>query len=86
MILQYVRYDRVVEHYIEDEREDTDAQTQRVFSQVLFSYELTPRTVFYLGYSDNYQNRNPNEDPLIGDDIIQTNRAVFTKIGYAWQL
>jgi hypothetical protein len=87
VILQYVNYDREIGHYNADNRDDVDPLTRGVFSQMLFSYEINPRTVFYLGYSDNYQNRNPSQDAEYRDDcLIQTNRAVFTKIGYAWQL
>ena len=87
LTLQFVNYDRVVEHYIEEERDDVDPLSRELFTQMLFSYEINPRTVFYLGYSDNYHNENASQDPQEReDDLIQTNRAIFTKIGYAWQL
>jgi len=87
LILQHVQYNRVVSHYIEEEREDVDPETRKVFSQALFSYKINPRTVFFLGYSDNYQNRNEEFNGRIRDDnLIQENRAIFTKIGYAWQM
>ncbi|MFC1528942.1 DUF5916 domain-containing protein [Candidatus Latescibacterota bacterium] len=66
---------------------DVDPKTNKLFSQLLFSYKINPRTVFFLGYSDNYQNRNYRDDRRIVDDsLIQTNRAIFTKIGYAFML
>lgn len=87
LILQFVNYDRVVEHYNEELRDNVDPLSRRVFSQALFSYEINPRTVFYLGYSDNYLNRNADQDPRLRDNsLIQTNRAVFAKIGNALQL
>ncbi len=30
-----------------------DTRTRNVFTQFLFSYKLNPRTVLFLGYSDN---------------------------------
>ncbi len=59
--------------------DDIEARTQRLFTQLLFSYKLNPRTVLFLGYSDNYR----------GDQDIQLtqeNRALFLKVGYAWVL
>lgn len=55
------------------------ARDQRLFNQLLFSYKLNARTVFFLGYSDNY--RGTQEISL-----TQTDRALFVKIGYAWVL
>lgn len=54
-------------------------QTDRLFTQLLGSYKLNPRTVIFVGYSDTYR----------GDDQInltQTDRAIFVKVGYAWVL
>ncbi|MBA7575567.1 hypothetical protein ES708_17397 [subsurface metagenome] len=83
--LQYVDYDRNTENYIEEERDDVDANSTSLFSQMLFSYEINPQTVFYLGYSDNYRNRNYiDQRGRFDDSLTQTNRAFFTKIGYAW--
>ncbi|MBP7370376.1 MAG: hypothetical protein KA902_02960, partial [Arenimonas sp.] len=57
-------------------------QVDREFSdmgtQLVYSYKINPRTVFYAGYSDNY---------FGADDVdtFQTNRNLFLKFGYAWQ-
>ncbi len=56
-----------------------DEKSRNLFTQLLFSYKLNPRTVLFLGYSDNYQ---ADEDV----SLVQSNRAVFLKIGYAWVL
>lgn len=86
-ILQHVYYQRNVENYIEEEQEDTDPETRSFFTQVLFSYEINPRTVFFLGYSDNYHNPGGKINGAANwENLMQTNRAVFAKIGYAWQL
>lgn len=55
------------------EREVSDIGTQLVYS-----YKINPRSVFYAGYSDNYFG---TEDI----DTFQTNRSLFLKFGYAWQ-
>lgn len=56
-----------------------DPQEQHLFSQLLFSYKVNPRTVLFLGYSDNY--RGTSEVSL-----TQANRTLFFKLGYAWVL
>ena len=85
--LQNVDYGRNLDNYLEENREDFDANTRKVFSQILFSYKINPQTVFFLGYSDNYCNRNYTDDRgRFDDSLIQTNRTIFTKIGYAWML
>ena len=53
-------------------------ETQRLFTQALFSYKLNPRTVFFLGYSDNWLG-------VTETDVTQMDRSVFMKLGYAWQ-
>ena len=75
-ITQYVNYNRNISLY---EDNDVIAHEQDFLNQILFAYKINPQTVFFLGYSDNYS----------GDEnvsVIQTNRAVFAKIGYAWVL
>lgn len=57
---------------------DTDAQTLSIGAQVLYSYELNPQTVFFVGYSDNHR----DDDDL--PDLTQTDRTLFMKVSYAW--
>ena len=52
-----------------------------LFNQFLFSYKLNPRTALFIGYADNRQN---DIDPLDPTELIQTDRTLFAKIGYAW--
>jgi hypothetical protein len=56
-----------------------EAETERLFTQLLLSYKLNAKTVFFLGYSDN---------SLGGVDLslTRTDRTVFAKIGYAFLL
>ena len=58
---------------------DVEKHSNSLFSQLLFSYKLNPRTVLFLGYSDNYFG-NPQFD------LLQTDRTFFIKFGYAWTL
>jgi hypothetical protein len=72
-ILQFVDYDFVSENY-QDGRSPT---FRHFFSQFLYSYKLNPRTVLFVGYSDN------SYDPT-GDGLVRADRTLFAKIGYAW--
>ncbi len=74
-IFQYVHYNYNVENYLSSR----DSKYKSLFTQVLLSYKLNPRTVFFLGYSDDYY----------GNHIIpvtQTNHTLFLKLGYALRL
>lgn len=71
-ILQYVHYKYNTANYLVS----IDPEFKSLFTQILLSYKINPRTVFFLGYSDDYY----------GDHITpvtQTNRTLFIKIGYA---
>lgn len=72
-ILQFVDYDFVSENYA-DGRSPT---FRHLFSQLLYSHKLNPRTVLFVGYSDN------SYDPT-GDGLVRADRTLFAKIGYAW--
>ncbi|MGZ5496123.1 MAG: DUF5916 domain-containing protein [Candidatus Aminicenantales bacterium] len=64
-----------------------DTKTRNVFTQFLFSYKLNPRTVLFLGYSDNAM--GGVFDSSFGPGrigITRTDRTFFMKIGYAWQI
>jgi hypothetical protein len=74
-ILQYIDYDFTPELYVGP----VNSEEEWLESQVLFSYKINPRTIFYLGYSDSHY----------GDQdvkLTQTDRTLFAKIGYAWVL
>jgi len=56
-----------------------DSEQKSFFIQLLFSYKINPRTVLFLGYSENY----------FGDQgirLTQSDRTFFLKLGYAWVL
>jgi len=72
-ILQYtdIRRDQDLYEDVVDELE------RDFFVQLLFSYKVNPRTVFFAGYSEGgFENQDFN--------MTTTGRAVFLKIGYAW--
>ena len=71
-IFQYVDYGYNVENYTYQ----LDPEFRQLFTQLLFSYKLNPRTVLFLGYSDNYYG---NQD----FSLSQNDRTLFLKIGYA---
>jgi len=73
-ILQYVNYDYNAENYTFD----MEPKFEHFFTQLLFSYRLNPRTVLFLGYSDNYLGNQAY-------GLTQTDRTIFLKIGYSWQ-
>jgi hypothetical protein len=64
-----------------------DSKSRGLFTQFLFSYKLNPRTVLFLGYSDN--SMGGVFDSWLGPDrigLVRTDRTFFLKIGYAWQI
>ncbi len=64
-----------------------DSKTQGLFTQFLFSYKLNPRTVLFLGYSDNAL--GGVFDSWLGPgrvSMTRTDRTFFLKIGYALQI
>jgi len=56
-----------------------EERSKTLFSQLLFSYKLNPRTVLFLGYSDNGMT-----DASLR--LLKTDRTVFIKLGYAWTI
>jgi Domain of unknown function (DUF5916) len=56
-----------------------EPESERVFSQLLFSWKLNPQTVLFLGYTDTRQG-------LRTIDLTQTDRTFFAKVGYAFLL
>jgi hypothetical protein len=60
----------------------TAASYNDIGTQLVYSYKINPRSVFYAGYSDNYVGYTENN---ITTDTYQTGRSLFLKFGYAWQ-
>jgi len=74
-IIQHTHIKRNIELY----NFEVDPVYEKLFTQFLFSYKLNPRTVLFLGYTDNYMGY---EDIR----LTQSNRTFFMKIGYALSL
>ncbi|MEZ5331104.1 MAG: DUF5916 domain-containing protein [Thermoanaerobaculia bacterium] len=74
-ILQYTDITRDPSHFVDP----VDPRIEQLFSQLLFSYQLNPETVLFLGYSDNGLG-------LEDVSLTRTDRTLFLKIGYAWIL
>jgi hypothetical protein len=72
-IIQYTDIRRDQELY-----EDVVDELERdFFVQLLFSYKVNPRTVFFAGYSEGSAQTQDF-------DMTNTGRSVFLKIGYSW--
>ena len=61
-------------------------------TQLIYSYKINPRTALYAGYADNYFGGDvetgmsvPGSPDYDYYPVFQSNRAVFMKIGYAWE-
>jgi hypothetical protein len=74
-IMQYVNYNYNPDNYTFEQ----DSEDRRLFTQLLFSYKLNPRTVLFLGYVDNHRG---NQD----FSITRSDRTLFVKLGYAWTI
>jgi hypothetical protein len=58
---------------------EVDRISRSLFTQLLFSYTINPRTVLFIGYGDN----------AVGAEEIglyRTDRTFFAKVGYSWML
>jgi len=71
-IFQLVDYKRNVDNY----GFPVDPEQERLFTQLLFSYKVNPRTVLFVGYSDN-------SFSTIDYGLARRDYTFFVKIGYA---
>jgi hypothetical protein len=60
-------------------------------TQLIYSYKITPRAALYAGYADGYfggnVNKGTDEAPIFDFyPVFQTNRTLFLKLSYAWNL
>ena len=59
-------------------------------TQLIYSYKINPRTALYAGYADGYFGGNLDSDsdgqPDYQQALFQTDRTLFVKLGYAWEL
>jgi hypothetical protein len=59
---------------------DIVERSEDVGTQLLYSYQVSPQTLVYLGYSD-YQYSDD-----VQQDWLRTDKTFFAKFSYAWQL
>ncbi len=78
-IFQYQQIDRDPLLYVDE----VDTENKDLFTQLLFSYKLNPRTVLFFGYTDNREGYIVNDNQV---DLTQSDRSLFLKLGYAWNL
>lgn len=71
-ILQYRRTDRNTSLFVNP----VDARSEQLFGQFLFSYEVTPQTVLFVGYTEGQRGNEVIE-------LVSQQRALFIKVGYA---
>jgi hypothetical protein len=74
-ILQYTYYDYNTANYLFP----VNPRYKHLASQLLFTYRINPRTLLFVGYSDNYAG---NQD----FNLTQRDRTFFIKISYAWTM
>jgi len=75
-VVQYEDYAYNLDNYPDVYANYYSPEESGLATQLLFSYKINPQTVFFLGYSDGHFGTNEN-------DLTQTDRTVFAKIGYA---
>lgn len=71
-IVQWEHVDRDPAQYVET----VPAESESVFTQLLFSYKLNPQTVAFVGYSD----ASLGSETV---DLTRMSRTFFVKLGYA---
>lgn len=73
---------RAILQHVDDEfnpelySDDRGPEHRGLFTQLLFSYKLNPRTVLFVGYSDNSVGTRD-------DGFTVSDRTIFAKVGYA---
>jgi len=72
----------IVQHadYVQDPdlyQYPVDPEYRQLFTQILLSYKVNPRTVVYLGYTDDHYGDQDTS-------LTQVDRTFFAKLGYAW--
>ncbi|MDP2562717.1 carbohydrate binding family 9 domain-containing protein [Psychrobium sp. 1_MG-2023] len=78
LVIQYRDVDRNVELY--KTPDDYDASFKGFNTQLLYSYKLNPQSLIFVGYADKGQ----QDDEF--DKLKRTDRTVFAKFSYAWQM
>lgn len=77
LTLQYAKIERDL--FLYDDPDDFNADFENLGTQLIYSYKVNPRTVFFAGYSDYAE----QDDELAS--LTTFNKTLFIKLGYAWE-
>lgn len=80
----FLRWSLLYSRYTSYRQGPEGEQFNDLHTELLYSYKLNPQTVFFLGYNDGAVQWQNEQQPLTG--LRKTERSVFMKLGYAWQL
>lgn len=78
-IAQYRRVDRDTARYTDP----VDRRSTSLLTQLLYAYELSPQTVFFLGYAEDGAGHVGVDD--VRTPLTTRGRTLFVKLGYAWR-
>ena len=88
--LAILRNDLTVDPFLYANPPEVSDHFRGLNTQLIYSYKINPRTALYAGYADGYigGNFDSNEDglPDYQQSMFQTDRTLFVKLGYAWEL
>jgi hypothetical protein len=88
--LAILRNDLTVDPFLYAHPLEVSDHYRSLNTQLIYSYKINPRTALYAGYADGYfgGNFDSNEDglPDYQQSLFQTDRTLFVKLGYAWEL
>ena len=75
LVLQYSDIKRDPELYVDD----VDRNSKGLGTQLIYSYKLNPRTLFFAGYGQE----NLEDDSV--EQLVTSGRTFFIKLSYAWE-
>ncbi len=88
--LALLRNDLKVDPFLYAQPEKVSDHYRSLNTQLIYSYKINPRTALYAGYADGYTGGNFDSDgdelPDYQQSLYQTDRTLFVKLGYAWEL
>lgn len=80
LALIYRQVDRNLDNYEDAWQSVLQSKQRTLTSQLLYSYQLNPQTVFFIGYGDNAVEDDQQTE------LKRDQRSAFLKVSYAWLL
>ncbi|MCH8538663.1 MAG: carbohydrate binding family 9 domain-containing protein [Alkalimonas sp.] len=80
LALIYTQVDRNLSNYEDSWQSMLSGRQRNLTSQLLYSYQLNPQTVFFIGYGDNASADDKH------NELKRDQRSAFLKFSYAWLL